>query len=105
MAGMNTILLIRKIFAAEDRVVSYLPGATLCPVCEYLGLPAGKIRIDRTVDTLRYCSCEQCDATFRADGLSAAALRLEKEQSIDYEPPVKQAKPKKKAKPVKRKGK
>jgi formate dehydrogenase maturation protein FdhE len=96
MAGMNTILLIRKIFAAEDRVVEYRPGETICPVCQYLGLPPVLPSVTKTVEGIRYCDCPQCHAGFRAAGATATEIRAEKAESekaaIEIERQIKEKK-------------
>jgi hypothetical protein len=70
MTIRRRIMLIQHIFAAENRVVEYVYLATICPVCEFLGLPPGRVEVDRTAGTLRYCTCKQCTASFRAIGAS-----------------------------------
>jgi len=96
---MNKILLIRRIFQAEDRVVDFIHGGhTLCPVCQFLGFAPGKVTVDRTDGELRYCTCEQCGATFHAIGPTRAELRIiaEKELTETPPPPPKISKSKKK---------
>ena len=97
MAYENRILLIRRIFLAEDRVVEYKPLETLCPVCQFLGLPPGKVVVDRTAGTIRYCTCEQCSATFRAEGPSVAEIKQEKQVVAEIELNIKTKKSIKKA--------
>lgn len=103
MAYENRILLIRRIFLAEDRVVEYKPLETLCPVCQFLGLPPGKVTVDSTVGAIRYCTCEQCSATFRAEGLPVADAKVEKQAAAEIELSIKAKKSQKKAKSTKKK--
>ena len=63
-----TIDIIRGFIASQGRVVLYEHGCTICPVCEFAGLPRGKVTVTCTVDDIRYCECQQCYSTFRAAG-------------------------------------
>ena len=93
----KTILLVRRILACEDRVVAYKPdGQTLCPVCQFLGLPAGKVICYKTIGEIRYCCCEQCNANFRASGPTPAELKAarqaEEAKAVEAEKHVRQTK-------------
>ncbi|HPT48353.1 MAG TPA: hypothetical protein PLM07_20915 [Candidatus Rifleibacterium sp.] len=84
--SIKTIMLVRKILAAEDRVVTYRPdGHTLCPVCQFLGLPPGKVIAHKTSGEIRYCRCEQCEADFRAFGPTATELKEAREKGKQTE--------------------
>jgi hypothetical protein len=95
--SIKTIMLVRKILAAEDRVVTYRPdGHTLCPVCQFLGLPPGKVIPYKTIKELRYYYCEQCNANFRASGPTPAELKAarlaEEAKAVEAEKHVRQTK-------------
>lgn len=95
--SIKTIMLVRKILAAEDRVVTYRPdGHTLCPVCQFLGLLPGKVVAYKTINEIRYCCCEQCNANFRASGPTPAELKAarqaEEAKAVEAEKHVRQTK-------------
>lgn len=94
---MNKIAFVQRLFAAEDRVVQYSSKAkALCPVCQFLGLPPGKIVIYKTIGEVRYCCCDQCSANFRAVGPTPAEIRAarqaEEAAAIEAEKHVRQTK-------------
>ncbi len=65
---MNALQFARLIVAAQQNVVRYEHGATICPVCRELGLPPARCTVTCTVKEVRYLSCSQCMSTFRAAG-------------------------------------
>jgi hypothetical protein len=72
--GGNTLIitleLIKSVIYAQNRVVKYEHGNTICPVCEMAGLLPTKVTVTCTVEEIRYCCCETCSSTFRAAGES-----------------------------------
>ena len=73
--------MIRRIFEATECVVEFVmvnnQNKTVCPVCRAMHLPPGRVVVDRTVGEVRYCTCEQCLATFRAIGQTRAEIAAE----------------------------
>lgn len=65
---MNALQFARLIVSAQQNVVEYQHGATICPVCRELGLPPGKTTVTCTTKDVRYLTCDQCLSTFRAIG-------------------------------------
>jgi hypothetical protein len=63
-----TLELIKSVIYAQNRVVKYEHGNTICPVCEMAGLLPTKVTVTCTVEEIRYCCCETCSSTFRAAG-------------------------------------
>lgn len=84
---MNKAKFIKLIFAARDRVVKMTFDGGLaevrCPVCEFIGLEAGKIEINRTEGEVRYCLCHVCDARFRAIGEARPNKNSKRLQEMD----------------------
>ncbi len=77
----NIAFFIRRVFEASECVVEFVmvnnQNKTICPVCRAMGLPPGRVSVDRTAGELRYCTCEQCLATFRAIGQTRAEVAAE----------------------------
>jgi hypothetical protein len=65
---MNPLQFARMIVIAQNKVVEYAHGATICPVCRELGLVPGKTTVTCTCKDVRYLTCDQCLSTFRAIG-------------------------------------
>lgn len=100
---MASIQFIRRFIASQNRVVEYRPdGSTRCPVCEFCGLSHVKPDITKTIGDIRYCTCPQCLADFRATGPTAAEIRAEKiaaeSAAIEIEKQIEKKKPLKKKK-------
>ena len=100
---MASLLFIRRFIASQNRVVEYKPnGGTRCPVCEFCGLKHVAPTVTSTVGEIRYCTCNQCLADFRATGQTAAevkAQKAEEEKKIaEIEKQIKKKSPAKKKK-------
>lgn len=65
----SRIEIIRLVLSARKRVVQYVPGNTVCPVCEYFGL-RGDVIVASSPGQTRRCECRKCTATFTAEGPS-----------------------------------
>lgn len=77
---MNVLAFARMVVAAQQNVVKYEHGATICPVCRELGLPPARCTVTCTVKEVRYLTCSQCMTCFRAIG-------DEKEPVVAIKPP------------------
>ena len=76
---MASLLFIRRFIASQNRVVEYKPnGGTRCPVCEFCGLEHVAPTVTSTVGEIRYCTCNQCLADFRAAGQAATEIKAAK---------------------------